>query len=264
MRRVLIADDDPVSLRFLAAAVSQLGGEAVAVAEGAAALAAATGQSFDLMLLDRRMPGLGGAELLLALRAAGNTTPAIATSAEIDAAVAAQLRGAGFVDIIEKPATWATLERVLGPYLHFSAGPLADAASATATPLLDDGAALSAIGGDTSALRALRSLLAQELSDVLAQSASVDPCTHSAFWRERLHRLRASCGFCGAAAMAEAAVRLDCSLRNDPGNAQTVLRDFLLLCRTTLSVLRDQAPSTTDAGLTSPSIPQARKPAPSR
>lgn len=263
MQRVLIADDDPVSLRFLAAAVSQLGGEVVAVAEGAAALAATRGQSFDLMLLDRRMPGLGGADLLLALRAVGNMTPAIATSADIDAAIAAQLRGAGFVDIIEKPATWATLERVLGPYLPFSCGALATA-SATAPPLLDDDAALSAIGGDASALRALRSLLAQELSDVLAQSASVDPCTHSAFWRERLHRLRASCGFCGAAAMAEAAVRLDCALRDDPGNAQTVLRDFLLLCRTTLSVLRDQAPSTTDAGLTSPSIPQARKPAPSR
>jgi two-component system OmpR family response regulator len=265
MQRVLIADDDPVSLRFLAAAVSQLGGDAVAVADGVAALVAAKRQSFDLMLLDRRMPGLGGADLLLALRAAGNITPAIATSAEIDAAIAAQLDSAGFVDIIEKPATWATLERALGPYLCASAGPLADAAvSETATPLLDDGAALTAIGGDASALRALRSLLAQELSEVPSQAASVDPCTHPAFWRERLHRLRASCGFCGATAMADAAVRLDCALRDDPGNSQTVLHDFLHLCRTTLSALHDQAPSATDAGLTSPSIPQARKPAPSR
>jgi two-component system OmpR family response regulator len=264
MQRVLIADDDPVSLRFLAASVSQLGGDAVAVADGAAALAAAKGQSFDLMLLDRRMPGLGGAELLLALRTAGNVAPAIATSAEIDVAIATQLHGAGFVDIIEKPATWATLERVLGPHLHFSAGPLADATLETTTQLLDDGAALTAIGGDASALRALRSLLAQELSEVLSQSASMDPCTHPAFWRERLHRLRASCGFCGATAMAEAAVRLDCGLRDDPRNAQTLLRDFLHLCGTTLLVLRDQAPSATDGSRTSPSMPQARKPAPSR
>ena len=262
MQRVLIADDDPVSRRFLAAAVSQLGGEAVAVADGAAALAAAKCQSFDLMLLDRRMPGLGGADLLLALRAAGIVTPAIATSAEIDASIAVQLHAAGFVHVLEKPATWATLELVVGPYLHFSAGPLAT--SETAMPMLDDGAALTAIGGDASALRALRSLFAQELSDVLSQSANVDPCTHPAFWRERLHRLRASCGFCGATAMAEAAVRLDCGLHNDPGNAQAVLRDFLHLCRTTLSVLRDQAPSATDAALTSASIPQARRPAPSR
>ena len=153
---------------------------------------------------------------------------------------------------------------MLGPYLHFSAGALADTASETATLLLDDDAALTAIGGDASALRALRSLLAQELGEVLSQSASVDPCTNSASWRERLHRLRASCGFCGATAMAAAAMRLDCALRDDPGNAQIVLRDFLHLCNMTLSRLRDQEPSATDAGLTSPSIPQARKPAPSR
>ena len=264
MQRVLIADDDPVSLRFLAAAVSELGGDVVAVADGTAALTAAQSQSFDLMLLDRRMPGLGGAELLLALRDRGIATPAIATSAEIDTAIAVQLHSAGFVDIIEKPATLATLERVLGPHLHFSARPHAVAMLEATTPLLDEGAALSAIGGDASALHALRGLLAQELIEVLTQSVSVNPLTHSVVWRERLHRLRASCGFCGAAAMAEAAMRLDRGLRDDPGNAQTILRDFLHLCHTTLSVLRDQGASATDGARTSPSIPQARKPAPSR
>ena len=264
MQRVLIADDDPVSLRFLTAAVSQLAGNVVAVADGAAVLAAAKGQSFDLMLLDRRMPGLGGAELLLALRAAGNVAPAIATSAEIDAAIATQLLGAGFVDIIEKPATLATLERILDPYLHFSARPQAVAKLEPATPLLDDGAALNAIGGDASALRALRGLLAQELIEVLTQSASADPLTHPVAWRERLHRLRASCGFCGAPALAQAAMKLDCGLRDDPANAQTILCDFLHLCHTTLSVLRDQGASATEGARTSPSIPQARKPAPSR
>jgi CheY-like chemotaxis protein len=264
MQRVLIADDDPVSLRFLAAAVSELGGDVVAVADGAAALTAAQAQPFDLMLLDRRMPGLGGAELLSALRAHGNVVPAIATSAEIDAPITAQLRHAGFVDIVEKPATLATLERVLGSYLQFSATPPAIATAEAATPLLNDGAALSAIGGDASALHALRGLLAQELAEILSQSASIDPCTHAVAWRERLHRLRASCGFCGAPAMAQAAIRLDCGLRDDPGNAQTILRDFLHLCQTTLSVLRDQGASATDGAFTSPNIPQARKPSPSR
>ena len=264
MQRVLIADDDPISLRFLAAAVGQLGGDAVAVADGAAALAAAQRQSFDLLLLDRRMPGLGGIELLGALRGRGNVAPAIATSAEIDAAITAQLHRAGFVDIIEKPATLATLERVLGPYLHLSASAQAAATAEAATPLLDDGAALSAIGGDASALCALRGLLAQELTEVLTQAASADPCTHSAVWRERLHRLRASCGFCGAGALAEAAMRLDRGLHDDPGNAQPILCDFVHLCQATLSVLRDQAASAPDGARTPPSIPQARKPAPSR
>jgi two-component system OmpR family response regulator len=204
---------------------------------------------------------------LLALRARGIVTPAIATSAEIDAAIASQLHTAGFVDIIEKPATLATLERVLGPHLHFSPEPLAAVTTHNATvPFLDDDAALSAIGGDANALRALRGLLAQELNEVLTQSASADLRTHAhvVAWRERLHRLRASCGFCGAAALTESAMQLDRGLRDDAENAQTLLRDFVHVCRKTLTVLRDQGLSATDGARTSPSIPQARKPAPSR
>ena len=68
---------------------------------------------------DQRM--FGGAEVLMALRARGDVTPAIATSAEIDALITAQLRSAGFIDIIEKPVALAALERLLGPHSHFSA-----------------------------------------------------------------------------------------------------------------------------------------------
>jgi two-component system OmpR family response regulator len=264
MQRVLIADDDPVSLRFLAAAVSQLGCHVVTVADGDAALAAAQTRPFDLMLLDLRMPGLGGVELLLALRASGDLTPAIATSAEVDASISAQLQQVGFLGIIEKPATLATLERALSPHLYFSQNLNSPSTARVATPLLDDSAALSAIGGDTDSLRALRDLLATELDALLSQQASATSEMDSAGWRERMHRLRASCGFCGATALAEAALRLDRALRDDPANARFVLGSFLDSCRTTLSVLRGQEPSAMDGARTSPSIPQARKPAPSR
>jgi CheY-like chemotaxis protein len=264
IQRVLIADDDPVSLRFLAAAVSQFGCDAIAVADGAAALAATLDQPFDLLLLDRRMPGFGGAEVLMALRARGDVTPAIATSAEIDPFITAQLRSAGFIDIIEKPVALAALERLLGPHLHFSASTGSATPLGVSTPLLYDDPALAAIGGDMNALRALRGLLAQELEALLTQSAGADPGDSGVAWRERLHRLRASCGFCGATALAEAAARLDCSLRDGAESTQPVLCDFLHLCGTTLSALSNQEPSAMDGARTSPSIPQARKPTPSR
>ncbi|HST29172.1 MAG TPA: response regulator, partial [Rudaea sp.] len=101
--RVLIVDDDPVSLRFLQAAVAQ-SGCAVATADSATTAVALTG-IFDLLLIDRRLPDIGGVELLHALRERGVTAPAIATSAEIDTATAIQLRAAGFVDVLEKPAS---------------------------------------------------------------------------------------------------------------------------------------------------------------
>lgn len=264
MPHVLIADDDPVSLRFLAVALVQLGCEVVTVANGTGALAAAQAHRFDLLLLDRRMPDLGGAELLAAMRACGIATPAVATSAEMDLTIAAQLRSAGFVSIIEKPATLAQLQHAVSPHLHFYAKP-ATAASATATAaLLDDGPALTAIGGDAAALHLLRGLLAQELAILSTELSQFDRCADPAALRERLHRLRASCGFCGAAALAEAAGRLDRSLRDNLASAPPIFGDFLDLCRATQAALADQESAAAAGARTSPSIPQARKPAPSR
>ena len=261
---ILVADDDPASLRFLATALAQLGCEVVAVANGASALAAAQTQSFDLLLLDRRMPDLGGAELLAALRASGIATAAIATSAEVDATITAQLRNAGFVDVIEKPATLARLEQALRPYLHLSTIPQITIAPMPATPLLDDDMALATIGGDVDALRSLRGLLAQELAALELELEYANANITAATWRERLHRLRASCGFCGATALAESAAQLDRGLRNDPAKVQSLLGDFIHLCRATLAALAAQAPATANGARTSASIPQARRPTPSR
>ena len=261
---ILIADDDPVSLRFLTAALAQVGCEVVAVTDGAGALAAAQPQLFDVLLLDRRMPDLGGAELLAVLRARGIATPAIATSAEIDAAIIARLRSAGFVDVIEKPATLARLEQALRGYLPLLTIPQIAIGATPTTRLLDDDVALAVIGGDVAALRALRGLLAQELAVLETELKNANPCTNPGAWRERLHRLRASCGFCGAKALAESALRLDRDLRDDPANVQSLLGDFIHLCRATRVALAAQATVTDDGTRTSASMPQARKPTPSR
>jgi CheY-like chemotaxis protein len=264
--RVLIADDDPISLRFLAAAIAELGCESIAVADGRSALAAVQVHQFDLLLLDRRMPDLGGAELLAALRAQDNATPAVATSAEVDAEIIAQLRHAGFVDIVEKPVTLAQLQHIVGLHLHFSARPetAAVAFKPAANLLLDDVTALAAIGGDATALGALRGLLAQEIATLSARLAQFDLLTGAAALRDHLHRLRASCGFCGAMALAEAAARLDQCLRDRADGAPGVLADFLDHCQATQVALRAQVPAAAGGARTSPSMPQARKPAPSR
>ena len=238
MQRVLIADDDPVSLCFLAAALTQVGCDVVAVGDGAAALVAIQTHEFDLLLLDRRMPDLGGAELLVALRACGAASPAIATSAEVDAVITAQLRAAGFDDIIEKPTTLARLQHVVGTYLDLSAIPAAAAKTPSPVAWLDDAAALAAIGGDAETLRALRGLLAQELATLENELRKSDPFAQPEYLRERLHRLRASCGFCGAPALAAAAAQLEQVLRVDATNAQSTLVEFIRSCRDTVAALR--------------------------
>lgn len=221
-RRVLIVDDDPVSLRFLESAVSQAGCVTTIAIDGAAALAAVG--VFDLLLIDRRLPDIGGVHLLHALRERGVTAPAIATSAQIDAALAAQLRANGFVDVLEKPASVQRIHEIVARHLPN-----------TAPAMLDDIAALDAVGGDANTLRALRGLLAQELEDLERELENLPV----AALIERLHRLRASCGFCGASALSAHASDLQASLR--AGNRFTnEQRDtFIASCRETVAALVD-------------------------
>lgn len=229
MPRVLIVDDDPVSLHFLATAISGLGCSVVTAANAAEAVTALEWAAFDLLLLDRRMPGGGGVELLGHLRARHVTAPAIATSAEVSPSLAGELRAAGFADVIEKPVTVARLQKLLQPYLKSQSTTVAGSGGG----LLDDVAALSSVGSDAEALYALRRLFAEELSDLEREWNG----GAAAVQQERLHRLRASCGFCGAIALAEAARQLEQALRNDGANAQKLLEEFLTLCRATRAAL---------------------------
>lgn len=223
--RVLIVDDDTVSLRFLEAAVEQSGCVVVTAADGAAALA--VNGVFELLLLDRRLPDIGGADLLHTLRERGIVAPAIATSAEIDAALAAQLRSAGFADVLEKPASVQRIREIVMRYLP-----------RIAPNLLDDAAALDAIGSDADALRALRGLLAQELEQLESELAHGELATNPVRLGERLHRLRASCGFCGASALAACAAEWQDALRVANPFASGQRDAFVAVCRETASALR--------------------------
>lgn len=236
MPRVLIADDDPVSLRFLATAVAGLGCSVVVAANADEAETALGWASFELLLLDRRMPGRGGAELLAGLRARGIALPALATTAEVTPAIEASLRAAGFAGVIAKPVTLTQLSLALAPYLGAAnavVDPPPPGPAPTGLALLEDDAALLAVGSDAEALYALRRLFAQELSE-LETRWSADA---QAIEQERLHRLRASCGFCGARALGDAALRLEQALRSHADDTRGLLDDFLTLCRRTRAAL---------------------------
>jgi hypothetical protein len=71
--------------------------------------------------------------------------------------------------------------------------------------MLDDHAALTTTG-DATTMRALRLLLREELA-LLHQELDALSRDRAGF-SERLHRLRSSCGFCGAAALSTQTVLL--------------------------------------------------------
>jgi CheY-like chemotaxis protein/HPt (histidine-containing phosphotransfer) domain-containing protein len=202
---ILIADDNPLSLRFLVEALAAGGYDCVAAEDGNAALRHGRTSAFDLLLLDARMPGMDGGEVLAHLRSqAGPSRDAIAlaTTAASDAAAIATLRAAGFVDVLPKPIGTDALRNAVARHLHESV-PAGD---------LDDEQARRAAGGDEGIVASLRGLFSVELEALPAQIATFAAGNDMAALRERLHRLEASAGFCGAPALARAISAVRASL----------------------------------------------------
>jgi CheY-like chemotaxis protein len=236
---VLIADDDPVSRSFLRAAIERCGCTVLAVADAHSALRVLHSKAPALLLIDRRMPGMDGVALLRAARAQGIEAPAIATSAELDAQLIADLRAAGFATTLLKPASLAAIHGVLANFLADAILPVDTIVRADAnepTQLLDDTAALTAIGGDRDALRALRGMFAREL-DALSVELETAAAGSTADLGERLHRLRASCGFCGAAALGAAAWRLEHALRHGSSDIESAREALVDVCSATKRML---------------------------
>jgi diguanylate cyclase len=108
---VLIADDDELSRLFLVETVEQAGFRAVAVADGAAALAAAAAEEFSLALLDVDMPQLDGYAVCRAVRSDPELKylPVVMITGHDDDRSIRRAYEAGATDFISKPVNWTLL-----------------------------------------------------------------------------------------------------------------------------------------------------------
>ena len=79
--RILLAEDDVETAKYVARGLGEAGHNPVIAADGTDALHLALSESFDLMILDRMMPGFDGVEVLRRLRAGGVQAPAIMLTA---------------------------------------------------------------------------------------------------------------------------------------------------------------------------------------
>jgi two-component system OmpR family response regulator len=103
MIRVLVIEDDGETAAEIIEDFTAAGFAVVHEASGPAGLARAQAQGFDVVTLDRMLPGLDGLQLLDRLRAAGVTTPVLVLSAL--SSVDERVRGlrAGGDDYLAKP-----------------------------------------------------------------------------------------------------------------------------------------------------------------
>jgi len=107
--RVLIVEDDGETIDFLSKALREAGYQVTGARDGAEGLYLALTEAFDLLILDRMLPGLDGLTLLETARKAGKTMPVLILSAlaDVDDRVGGLRRGGD--DYLCKPFALAEL-----------------------------------------------------------------------------------------------------------------------------------------------------------
>jgi CheY-like chemotaxis protein len=103
---VLHVDDDPMNLRVVEEILTAFGHASVRASSGEEALAALAHQTFDVVLMDIHMPGMGGIETVQRLRASkgpSRNTPVIALTADVVSRRPKEYLPLGFTDFVSKP-----------------------------------------------------------------------------------------------------------------------------------------------------------------
>jgi DNA-binding NtrC family response regulator len=102
-RRVLVVDDERNTREALKRAVTPLGIVVDAADSGDQAVTMLAQQSYDLVLVDLRMPGMSGLELLRHLANAERTVPAAVLTGHGTVANAVEAMKLGAIDFLQKP-----------------------------------------------------------------------------------------------------------------------------------------------------------------
>lgn len=117
--RILLVEDNPINALLARALLTREGCEVEHAVGGAEALAAVDVETFDLILMDMRMPGLNGEQTARKMREAGVKTPIVALTANAFEDDRHACLAAGMDDFLVKPlspdALRGALSRWTGP-----------------------------------------------------------------------------------------------------------------------------------------------------
>src|SRR6516162_4787562 len=111
--RVLFVDDEKPLQEFMRSELPRLGHEITVCPDGKAALKVLEKSTFDAAILDLRMPGLTGIEVLEHLKGVAPDTEAIIMTGHASQETAIQAMRLGAFDYITKPCKLAEIEAIL-------------------------------------------------------------------------------------------------------------------------------------------------------
>lgn len=118
--RVLLVEDNPINALLARTLLKREGAEVDRAASGQEALAAVAASTYDLILMDLRMPDLSGVEATRELRARGVTTPVVALTADAFEDDRRNCLAAGMNDFLVKPLTETALRAALAQWVGWT------------------------------------------------------------------------------------------------------------------------------------------------
>ena len=108
--RILLVEDDHQMADYLRKALAEVGAVVDRAAEGREGLLMAASGDYDVLILDRMLPGLDGLGIVRTLRASGNRTPVLFLSALGDVDDRVEGLRAGGDDYLIKPFAFSELQ----------------------------------------------------------------------------------------------------------------------------------------------------------
>lgn len=118
--RVLLVEDNPINALLARTLLKREGAEVDRAASGQEALAACAASTYDLILMDVRMPDVTGVEATRQLRSLGVTTPIAALTADAFEDDRHACMSAGMNDFLVKPLTETALRAVLARWVGWT------------------------------------------------------------------------------------------------------------------------------------------------
>ena len=219
--RVLVADDNPTNREVLGRILERGGHDTTLVADGDLALDAMEAGSYDIVLLDRNMPGLSGLETLQAIRLmtrGRERVPVIMLSADVTPEAKAECMQAGADSFLPKPLeTLRLLEelRNLAGDRKAADAPNAAIAASGSTPARDAHpinretlAHLEDLGSTPDFLERLFSVFVADSQALLAKMEAAVAGRNFGEFRAHLHAMKGSAASIGTERLTQLCARL--------------------------------------------------------
>ena len=225
--RILVAEDLDINQRLAVALLEAAGHEAQVVSDGAEAVAAVAAGTFDLVLMDVRMPGMDGVTATRIIRRSGGPqadVPIVAMTANVYPEQIETCRQAGMDGHVGKPLNRAQLHAAIDRLLGDQARTTRAEAAATPAAPPDDAPLF-----DTATYAQLRDFLGvPRLEDMLTRFAASLPQSFEAGveteerarrWKADAHVVVSAAGMLGFAELAQRCRAFEVAAPGSDGHA---------------------------------------------